>query len=205
VSVKDGLLKLWNEIKDCNACPRKRKYIPWAFPERWGVKGFLGDGTVNISELGKTIKIMFVSFRPSTVARSWGEFPDPKSSRSQKISFENARFYYSCLKEYGFENAHLTDIIKCQKPVKAEVTPVELRNCVTKFLSKEIEIVKPDLIVTLGRETSIFMICIQAWLKTDIPQLSLPHYAQRGSDGKKRFREALKGLRDLLKGSKIGN
>ena len=23
------------------------------FPERWGVKGFLGDGTVTIPELGK--------------------------------------------------------------------------------------------------------------------------------------------------------
>ena len=113
MSVKDGLLKLWNEIKDCNACPRKRKYIPWAFPERWGVKGFLGDGTVNISELGKTIKIMFVSFRPSTVARRWGEFPNPGTR-----SFKNARFYYSCLKEYGFENAHLTDILKCQSLLK---------------------------------------------------------------------------------------
>ena len=91
------------------------------------------------------------------------------------------------------------------KPIKAEVAPLELRNCVTKFLSKEIEIVDPDLIVTLGRRASDLMSCIQAWLKTDIPQLSLPHYAQRGSDGKERFREALKGLRDLLKGSKIGN
>ena len=107
---------------------------------------------------------MFVSFRPSTAARSWGEFPNPGS-----ISFENVRYYYSCLKEYGFENAHLTDILKCQKPVNAKVTPLELRNCVTKFLSKEIEIVKPDLIVTLGRRASDLMSCIQVWLKTDIP------------------------------------
>ncbi|MCD6096691.1 MAG: hypothetical protein J7J99_09065, partial [Thermoprotei archaeon] len=140
----------------------------------------------------------FVSFRPSTAARNWGEFPKPGTR-----SFENARFYYSCLKEYGFENAHLTDIIKCQKPVSAKVTPLEVRNCVTRFLSKEIEIVKPDLIVTLGRRASDLISCIQAWLKTNIPQFQLPHYAQRGSDGKERFREALKRLRELIKSSKI--
>ena len=51
------LLRLWNEIKSCNACPRERRYIPWAFPERWGVKGFLGDGTVTIPELLSLIHI----------------------------------------------------------------------------------------------------------------------------------------------------
>ena len=128
-----------------------------------------------------------------------GDFPDPKSSHPEcKTSFENARFYYSCLKEFGFENAHLTDIIKCQKPAKAEVTPLELRNCVAKFLSKEIEIVKPDLIVTLGRMASDLMSCIQAWLKTDIPQLSLPHYAQQNREKRiKRMREFRKALEDL--------
>ena len=108
------------------------------------------------------------------------------------------RNYYSCLKEYGFENAHLTDILKCQKPVNAKVTPLELRNCVTKFLSKEIKIVRPNLIATLGRRASDLMSCIQAWLKTDIPQFPFPHYAQRASGGKKRFREALKRLKDGL-------
>jgi len=130
-----------------------------------------------------------------------GDFPDPKSSHPEcKISFENARFYYSCLKEYGFENAHLTDIIKCQKPVKAEVTPLELRSCVTRFLSKEIEIVKPDLIVTLGRRASDLMSCIQAWLKTNIPHFNF-HIMHNGNRRKKviEFRKALKRLRDLIK------
>jgi len=192
MSSESELLRLWNKIKGCNACPRERRYIPWAFPERWSDKGFLGDCTVTIPELGRTIKIMFVSFRPSTVARRWGEFPSPGSK-----SFENVKNYYLCLKEYGFENAHLTDILKCQKPVKAGVIPLELRNCVTRFLSKEIEMVRPNLIVTLGRRASDLMSCIQAWLKTDIPQVQLLHYAQRKRENIRKFRKALEELRYL--------
>lgn len=71
--------------------------------ERWGVKGFLGDGIVTIPELGKTMKIMFVSFRPSTAAQKWGEFPDPKSPQPEcKISFENARFLLFLSKRVWF-------------------------------------------------------------------------------------------------------
>lgn len=40
MSARDRLLKLWKEVKDCNACPRKREYIPWTFPERRVSKAF---------------------------------------------------------------------------------------------------------------------------------------------------------------------
>lgn len=57
----------------------------WFFPQYKGVKGFLG-----------TQDIMFVGLAPST-----GSFP----SRS-------GDFLYEQLKEHGFGNAHITDIVK---------------------------------------------------------------------------------------------
>ncbi len=94
---------------------------PWFFPpDKSGVKGFFGTGNV-----------MFVCPRPST-----GGFDKAVES------------FYKLLRRYGFSNAHLTDMVKCRSKA-GEISRTEVENCLP-FLNKEIEILKPRIIIAVG-------------------------------------------------------
>jgi uracil-DNA glycosylase family 4 len=91
------------------------------------VEGFLGTGDV-----------VFVCMRPST-----GTFP----SKADKL-------FYKLIKNYGFQDAHITDLIKCKSRVKIEKRneEKEVENCF-EYLLKELEIIekqKLSLIVAVG-------------------------------------------------------
>lgn len=93
------------------------------FPEWDGVKGFNGDG-----------KVWFIAPKPSLQS----EFP----TRHDEL-------LYGTLKEYGLANAHITDISKIQGKADNGIPEEELeRN--RPFLEREIEILQPELLVTVG-------------------------------------------------------
>lgn len=149
----DRLWKLIDEIEDCldcygefckefenYPCEYKVKFrelynrAPWFFPLRNEVKGFLGNGEVKCD--GKVCKIVFVCIRPST-----GTFPS-----------EADDLFYGLLRDCGFKDAHVTDLIKCRgkaKETDAETIEKMAKNCL-RFLEEEIKIIDPDLIVAVG-------------------------------------------------------
>ncbi|MEM2313093.1 MAG: uracil-DNA glycosylase family protein [Candidatus Nezhaarchaeales archaeon] len=100
---------------------------PWFFPphEETGVKGFFGTGDV-----------CFVCQRPSTRG---GEALDKFTLR-----------FYELLRRSGFEDAHVTDIVKC-RGLARKLPKYMVENCFP-FLLKEISILKPKLIVAVGKE-----------------------------------------------------
>ena len=101
----------------------------WFFPPYKGVKGFLG-----------TQDIIFVGLAPST-----GSFP----SRS-------GEFLYEQLREHGFANAHVTDLVKVRMvrtAVEEFLSNQTVFNEQLRFLMKEIGIVAPKLIVALGHRS----------------------------------------------------
>ncbi|MEM3828807.1 MAG: uracil-DNA glycosylase family protein [Conexivisphaerales archaeon] len=88
------------------------------------MKGFFGTG-----------KIVFVCERPST-----GTFPSGADN-----------LFYDLLKEYKFEDAHITDLIKCRSNVIEKVEKSfedDAKECF-KHLLEELEILKPTLIVAV--------------------------------------------------------
>jgi len=92
------------------------------------VKGFLG-----------TQDIIFLGLNPSL-----GHFPSKYD-----------KFFYEELRKNGFKNAHITDLIKIKAPNK-KINELLKNEKVLKeqlgFLIEEIKIIKPRIIVVLGKK-----------------------------------------------------
>ena len=99
----------------------------WFYPEYNGVKGYLG-----------TQDIAFVGSNPSCSC-----FPTPYD-----------KVFYKALKYMRFENAHLTDVLKVRvkgEEVDEYFEDQDLLNRNLKYLSREFEIIRPKLVVAVGR------------------------------------------------------
>jgi uracil-DNA glycosylase len=151
----------------------KRWYDVWFFPKSDGVNGW-----------GGTDQVMFIGLNPSS-----GRFP----SRATDL-------FYRELKRHGFGNAHLTDVFKIRstpaelKSIRDNATLVGLHR---EYLSKEIDILKPDLLVALGDDT--FKI-LQSWLgPIRRPRLVKIHHYSWASRYKKHriLSEDMKGIKRL--------
>ena len=127
----ESCLKCYEKFKDYNEKDRIRirewcNEGPWFFPpsEDSGIKGFLGTG-----------KVTFVCQRPSTRG---------------KIPNKADLLFYELMKKYGFEDAHITDLVKC-RGIAGEISTREIDNCLL-YLEEEIRILKPKLIIAVGRK-----------------------------------------------------
>lgn len=165
---KNELLELAKEIKKCEKCHSPYEKVtaersvffrelflegPWFFPPKESAKGFLGTGPV-----------MFVAERPSTGK----PFSSDKSGDT----------YFYCLLEDGFSDAHLTDLIKCRgKASKETERSSEYKNC-EGWLLKEMDLVKPKLIVALGSEAYLKLKKLRKVqkLNPNIPLEKINHY-----------------------------
>lgn len=96
---------------------------PWLFPTRKKVQGFMG-----------TSPVMLVAERPST-----GNFGGPSDS-----------LLYAILEKSGAANSHLTDVIKSRGKV-GEPYPEDMGPHRQVF-DREVEIVRPHLIVAFGQK-----------------------------------------------------
>lgn len=144
---------------------------PWFF-EHEGLDGFYGTG-----------KVMFVGQRPS-------------SGKSGKSDLKVNR-YYKLLKKHGFQNSHMTDLVKCRDKV-GPLTKHEKTNCIQYFL-KEVEIVQPKLIVGVGAEA--YKVLKQ--LKLSISVVRLSHYSPWGKeplDFAEKFEDELQKIREHANG-----
>lgn len=148
-----------------------KKWIEvWFFPEYNKVKGFLG-----------TQNIMFVGLNPS-----YSCFPT-------KVD----KFFYEQLKKYGFENAHLTDLIKIRtknENIHKILGDKQVLMEQIRFLIKEIEIINPKVIIALGKK------CYDALRnnlkKKNIKIIQLIHYSStRFPKNKIKFFNEIKKIR----------
>jgi hypothetical protein len=152
----------------------------WFFPSHKGIQGFLG-----------TQKIIFLGLNPSS-----GLFPTKRDE-----------FFYGQLKANGFQDAHITDLIKLKstnkKITELEKSPDFEDQCC--FLHEEMKIIDPKLIVFLGKKVQDLY---NQYLKeryTDIKGITtkrIPHYSYRwGNDKriKEKFSEKMKDIKKQYK------
>lgn len=146
------------------------------FPSEDGkVKGFFGTGDV-----------VFVCQRPSTRG---GRIPNKWDLK-----------FYGLLKEYGFGSAHITDLIKC-RGLAGKTSARRIRNCFP-YLKKEIEILKPRLILAVGgmvyRVSSERISELSPWSK-NLEKITHYSYAFRYNKAEKLKKE----LKDLERKMRI--
>ena len=80
-------------------------------------------------------------------------FVGPNPSKNPRKDSPGLNFFFKELKTNGFENAHLTDLVKIRlfnKDVKDKLNDENIINKQLEFLRKEFDIIKPKLIVILG-------------------------------------------------------
>lgn|GEM_PF-1159560 len=105
----------------------ERWHEVWFFPRNSTVKGWQG-----------TAPIMFVGLNPST-----GNFPSKAD-----------RFFYQYLAKHKFNSAHLTDVYKIRAlndGVASMLQKRRLQLLNREYLRQEIAIVRPRLIVAMGK------------------------------------------------------
>lgn len=140
---------------------------PWFFPpsEDNRVKGFLGTG-----------KVIFICPRPSTRG---------------KIPSQADLHFYELMKKYGFEDAHITDLVKC-RGMAGEISKKVIDNCFP-FLQEEIIILKPKLMIAVGDQVH------RALTKKSIRSEKITHYAFRYIPRKKLKKKLEEDFRSVRK------
>ena len=126
---------------------------PWLFPARGLVKGFLGTGPV-----------VLAAERPST-----GNFGGPSD-----------HLLYSLLDKYGVAEAHLTDVIKSRGRV-GDPYPKNI-SAHRKIFDREIEIVKPQLVVAFGQKVYVLLQFYLAGSGISVRAIWHYSYTRRGAD-----------------------
>ena len=158
---RQKLLKLRSKIIDkiFKACWED----VWFFPGYKGVKGYLG-----------TQDIIFLAINPST-----GVFPSWADEQ-----------YYRQLKKQKFTNAHLTDVFKQRaKSWKELAKNKKIKYEAKIFLLEEIKIIKPKLIVLVGKGYKEFYEEILRGI--NVKKFPIMHYAFRYGT-KKRLRAKIR-------------
>ncbi len=152
----------------------------WFFPEHKQIKGFLGMQD-----------IIFLGLNPS-----YGHFPS---------KYDN--FFYKELGKNDFENAHITDLIKIKatnKKINELIENKKTLNEQMEFLIREINIIKPKIIVTLGGKCDdIFR---EKFKNSNIKIIKIRHYSSiRFPKNKKLFSNEIKEVKKTYFGTHEGN
>lgn len=127
----EQLKKIEEQIKKCTKCP--------LYESR--TNAVLGEGSVNA-------KIMFIGEAPGRNEDLQGR---PFVGQAGKLLTE-------ALKAIGLEReeVYITNVIKCRPPNNRDPTKEEIITC-TPYLEKQIDIIDPDIIVTLGKFATQFI------------------------------------------------
>jgi len=70
------------------------------------------------------------------------------------------RFLTELLARAGLrrEEVFITNVVKCRPPNNRDPAPIEIRTCTSTWLEKQIEIINPRVVITLGRySTALFL------------------------------------------------
>jgi uracil-DNA glycosylase len=179
-TLEKQLLNLRSDVID--KYEKKQWKEVWFFPHRKKVKGFLG-----------TSDLIIIGLNPST-----GAFPN-----------ERAKLLYQALTQAGLTNAHLTDLIKVRaKRVDAErlLTNDDFLSEQLKTLTKEIRILRPQLLVAMGqrcfemlRNRDTASVLLRQSKMTTLPIVQVRHYAYRFGSRRGERRKLVNQLRQVGK------
>jgi DNA polymerase len=131
MSKKVALERLYAELSDCSKC------------------GLRGDKNKVVSGRGNPdAEIMIIGEAPGRMEEIQGE---PFVGAAGK-------FLNELLSDAGLSrnDVYVTNVVKCRPPGNRAPTPSEIASC-RVCLDREIEIVRPKLIITLGRHSSTYI------------------------------------------------
>jgi len=151
--------------------------------------------------------VMFVGEGPGSKEDQQGR---PFVGRSGKFLTDMLKAVDICR-----EDVYITNVVKCRPPKNRDPLPTELVSC-GGYLERQIELIQPDVIVTLGRFS------MQRWFPgekitqihgqtRDIGQgrVALPMFhpaaALRNPKWRTAFEEDLKQLPDLIQRARLAN
>ncbi len=132
MSKQDLLNTIYTEVAACHKCSlwkTRKNTVP-------------GDGSINTT-------VMFIGEAP-------GYWEDIKG-----LPFVGAagRLLDDLLLSAGLSRSevYISNILKCRPPENRDPLPVEVKTC-TPFLDRQIQIIEPKLIVTLGRHSTFYIL-----------------------------------------------
>lgn len=156
--------ELEQEIKNCNQCP---------FKESTDVRYCGGTGTDH--------RVMFIAESPSTR----GGVGLKKADDNYVSNYADALFD-EVRDLFGLLNCYRTDFVKCGR-ANGKPTEENANNCI-EHLRREVELVKPKVIVAVGKSFTVqiaggkrksydFAGYIRERLKPNVPVVSTYHYS----------------------------
>ena len=82
------------------------------------------------------------------------------------------QFLTQVLKENGIEReeVYITNVVKCRPPNNRDPLPDEIEAC-SPYLEKQIELIKPKIIVTLGRFSTKFILSLYGFKNEPISRI----------------------------------
>ena len=123
---RKALQKLYNSFRQCNECPYQKNDDDHRV---------FGAGNLNA-------RILFI-----------GEAPGEQEDTEKKPFVGRAgKLLNNCMQKAGFkrEDVFITNIVKCRPPNNRTPLPEEITPELKELLKKEIEIIQPKVICTLG-------------------------------------------------------
>ncbi|MEM1805020.1 MAG: type-4 uracil-DNA glycosylase [Nanopusillaceae archaeon] len=132
MSIKERIEEIANQIKNCKKCQlykSKTNYVP-------------GEGNPES-------KIIFIGEAPGSEEDKQGR---PFVGKAGKYLTEQIEKILKIRRE----DIYITNLIKCRPPNNRDPKEEEIKSC-SEWLIKQIEEIKPDLIVTLGRYSTKFI------------------------------------------------
>ena len=56
------------------------------------------------------------------------------------------------------ESVFITNVVKCRPPENRDPKPLEVSTCTTLYLNRQISLIKPKIVVTLGRHSTAYIL-----------------------------------------------
>ncbi|MFQ6074100.1 MAG: type-4 uracil-DNA glycosylase [Candidatus Bathyarchaeia archaeon] len=141
MSKKEAMEAVANEVKACRKCVlwrTRRNAVP-------------GEGSLDAS-------ILFVGEAP-------GYWEDVKG---RPFVGAAGKLLDTLLAEINLSRSmvYITNVVKCRPPENRDPSPVEVETC-TPYLNRQIKIIQPEIIVTLGRHATSYVLS-KAGLKEEV-------------------------------------
>lgn len=164
MSKKDEIRKLREKISTCRICPELVN--PFSLSEKFHPKtiGYWNDAFKNYEH----VKLMIVGqdwgskeYLEKFIEENDGKIPEPYDE-SNNPTFQNLKYFLNEVK-IDTKNIYLTNAVLCLRRGKKisgnENKPLKkhFRNC-SQFLKRQIEIIQPKIVATLGLEALNIML-----------------------------------------------
>jgi DNA polymerase len=132
MSKKELMKVIEDEVRNCKKCglwKTRRNAVP-------------GEGSLDTS-------LMFIGEAP-------GYWEDVKG---RPFVGAAGKLLDSLLEGIGLsrENVYITNVVKCRPPKNRDPLPIEVETC-TPYLNRQIQILQPKIIVTLGRHATSYIL-----------------------------------------------